>query len=79
MATWSHRTVTSTRQEWEVPATRPWGACLGDIQSAILAASNAYREAHGLPEDHQLWDDALRLHVTDEAILISFTTEEAAA
>jgi len=79
MAAWSHRTVTSTREEWEVPAAAPWGACLGDIQSALLAASNAYRAAHGLPEDHQLWDDVLRLHVTDDSIVISFTTERPTA
>lgn len=41
----------------------------------MLAASIAYREAHGLPEGQQLWDDALRFHVTDEAIVISFTVE----
>jgi hypothetical protein len=75
MATWTSRTITSKRREWEVPAAQPWGACLGDIQSATLAATIAYREAHGLPADHQLWDDALRFHVTDDAILISFTTE----
>ena len=75
MPPWSSRTVTVTRREWEVPAAQPWGACLGDISGAILAASIAYREAHGLPEEQQLWDDALRFHVTDDAILISFTVE----
>ena len=76
MATWSHRTVTSTRKEWTVPAEQPWGAVLGDIQGAILAAAHAYREAHGLPKEQQLWDDALRFHVTDDAIVISFTVEK---
>ncbi|NWF25278.1 hypothetical protein HW130_03195 [Streptomyces sp. PKU-EA00015] len=75
MATWTWRTVTSTRREWEVPAAEPWGAFLGDIRGALLAASIAYREAHGLPEDAPLTDDALRFKVTDDAILISFTTE----
>lgn len=75
MPSWTWRTVTVTRREWEVPAAQPWGACLGDVQSAILAASVAYREAHGLAEDTPLWDDALRFHVTDDAIRISFTVE----
>lgn len=75
MPSWTWRSVTVTRREWEVPAAQPWGACLGDIQSAILAASVAYRKAHGLPAEAQLSDDALRFHVTDEAIRVSFTTE----
>lgn len=79
MATWTWRTVTSNRREWEVPAAEPWGACLGDIQSAVLAASVAYREAHGLPVDAVLSDDAMRFKVTDDAIVISFTTEAPAA
>ena len=76
MATWTSRTITSTRREWEVPAEQPWGAVLGDIEGATLAAKIAYREVHGLPEGQPLWDDALRFHVTDDAILISFIVEE---
>ncbi|MGW1492616.1 hypothetical protein [Streptomyces sp. NPDC002402] len=77
MAAWTSYTVTSKRRVWEVPAAQPWGAVLGDVYSAIATASNTYREAHGLPKDQPLADDALRFHVTDDAILISFTTEEA--
>lgn len=75
MATWTRRTIRSAREEWAVP-TGPWGAALGDIRAAITAASVAYREAHGLPQDYALPDDALRFHVTDDAVLITFTTEE---
>lgn len=76
MATWTSRTITSTRREWEVPAAEPWGAFLGDVYSAIATASNAYRQMRGLPEDYVLSDDALRFKVTDDAIVISFTVEE---
>jgi hypothetical protein len=76
MATWSHRTVTSTREEWQVPAAQPWGACVGDVYSAIAVASTVYRKQRNLPQDYALPDDALRFHVTDDAIRISFTTEE---
>ncbi|MGW2113728.1 hypothetical protein [Streptomyces zhihengii] len=79
MATWTWRTVASTRHEWEVPAAEPWGACLGDIQSALLAAANSYRRVHGLADGEPLTDDALRLKVTDDAILISFTEEQPVA
>jgi hypothetical protein len=78
MATWTWRTVTSTRHEWIIPAAQPWGATLRDLRGAIAAASVAYREHHGLPIDAVLADDALRFHVTDDAVLISFTTEETA-
>lgn len=77
MTAWTSRTVTSTRHEWEVPAAQPWGACIGDINSASVVACRAYRQAHGIADDEPLTDDALRFHVTDDAILISFTTEEA--
>lgn len=76
MATWSHRTVTSTREEWTVPAAEPWGAFLGDVYSAIATASNAFRQQRGLPQDRALPDDALRFKVGDDAIVISFTVEE---
>lgn len=78
MATYTWRTITSTRREWVVPAAQPWGACLGDIEAAVAAASMAYREAHGLDEGVTLPDDALRFHVGDDEIVISFTTEEPA-
>lgn len=76
MATWSWRTIRTARSEWVVPAAEPWGACLGDIQSAITAAANAYRRVKGLPEGAALPDDALRFKVTDDEIVISFVTEE---
>ncbi|MCQ6250881.1 hypothetical protein [Streptomyces malaysiensis] len=76
MTTVTSRTVTSTRREWIVPAAPPWGAFLGDVRDAIAFASIAYRETHGLPKDAPLADDALRFHVGDEEIVISFTVEE---
>ncbi|MEU0783485.1 hypothetical protein ABZ341_18165 [Streptomyces sp. NPDC006173] len=79
MATYTTRTITTTRREWVVPAAEPWGACIGDINAACAVACRAYREAHGLPEGASLADDALRFKVTDDAIVISFTTEAEAA
>ncbi|WP_458089373.1 hypothetical protein [Streptomyces malaysiensis] len=76
MATYSTRTVVSTRREWIVPAAEPWGACIGDINAACAAACRAYREAHGIDEAVTLPDDALRFHVTDDEIVISFVAEE---
>lgn len=76
MATYTSRTVTVTRCEWEVPAAEPWGACIGDINAAAAAACRAYREAHGLDERAPLPDDALRFHPRDDVIVIEFSVEE---
>ncbi|MFE5895859.1 hypothetical protein ACFQ67_00260 [Streptomyces sp. NPDC056488] len=74
MATWSARTVTTTRYEWIVPAEEPWGAALADVESATAVAATRYREAHGLADMTPIPGDALRYHVTDDEIVISFTT-----
>lgn len=76
MATFEMRTVTSTRHEWIIPAAEPWGATGAEIGKAWAAAERAFREQHGYPEERVLPDDALRFRVTDDAIVISFTTEE---
>lgn len=81
MPTWTGRTTvtTVTRHEWTIPAPDHTGAHLGDIKSALDYAAARYREVHGLTNLVSLPDDALRFHVTDDAIVISFTTEQPAA
>lgn len=79
MPAWSARVITSTRHEWEVPAAQPWGAALDDIESALGVAARRYRELHGISDLVTLPGDALRFHVTDDAIVISFTHERPAA
>lgn len=76
MATFTTETITRTIHRWIVPAAEPWGACIGDINAACAVACRAYREAHGLTDGEPITDDALRFHVTDDAIVISFETEE---
>ncbi len=78
MAVFSSRTVRSTRREWIVPTPRPEGMAYIEVYKAVAAAEAAYREAHGLDEQAVLADDALRVHVGDDEIVISFTVEEAA-
>jgi hypothetical protein len=78
MATFTTRTVTSTRREWIVPAAEPWGAPAEEISKAWGAAESAYRDARGIPREQSIPGDALSFHVTDEAIVISYTIEEAA-
>ena len=76
MATYTSRTVVTTRREWIVPAAEPWGAAAAEIGKAWAVAELAYREHHGIPKDQPLHGDALRFFVRDEAIVISFETEE---
>jgi hypothetical protein len=77
MATFTSRTVSSTRREWIVPTTYPRGACLGDMQAAMAVATQDYRHYHLVEEHVPLPDDALMFTTTDEAIVISFTVESA--
>ncbi|KUJ65420.1 hypothetical protein [Streptosporangium amethystogenes] len=79
MATWTSRTVTSTRHEWEVPAAPPWGAALADVESATAVAAIHYRKIHGFTEDAPIPGNALQFHATDDAIVISFTAERPAS
>jgi hypothetical protein len=78
MATFTSRTVRSTRREWIIPAPQPWGAAYIEVYKAVAAAEAAYREAHRLDEEAVLADDALRFHVGDDEVIIGFTIEEAA-
>lgn len=75
MATYTSETVTRTIRRWIVPAAEPWGADAAEVGKAWTVAERAYREHHGIPKEQPLHDDALRFHVRDEAIVISFETE----
>ncbi|MFJ4624269.1 hypothetical protein [Streptomyces sp. NPDC088812] len=75
MAEFTSETVTRTIRRWVVPAADPWGAAAAEIGKAWAAAELAYREHHGIPKEQPLHDDALRFHVRDEEIVISFETE----
>lgn len=75
MADYSSETVTRTIRRWIVPAAEPWGAAAAEIGKAWAVAERAYREHHGLRDEEPLHDDALRFHVRDDEIVISFETE----
>lgn len=73
MATFEHAVITSTRFEWRVPAAEPWGATAEEISKARGAAEAAYRDVHNIPLGVALAGDAIRFHVTDDAVVITFT------
>ena len=78
MAEFTSETVTRTIRRWIVPATEPWGAAAQEISAAWAVAERAYREHHGMDPGQPLHDNALRFHVTDDEIVISFEYEEPA-
>lgn len=75
MADFTSETITRTVHRWIVLAAEPWGAAAAEIGKAWAVAERAYREHHGIPKEQPLHDDALRFHVRDEEIVISFETE----
>ncbi|MER5584076.1 hypothetical protein ABT090_20890 [Streptomyces asoensis] len=75
MTTYTSRTITTTRREWIIPAPQPWGACIGDINTAFVIACRTYRETHGLAANASIPDNGLRFHIRDDEIVIAFETE----
>lgn len=78
MADYTFETVTSTVRRWTVPAAEPWGAAAAEIGKAWAAAELDYRRHFGIEQEQPLHDDALRFHVRDDEIVISFEYEEPA-
>ncbi|WP_309049062.1 hypothetical protein [Streptomyces sp.] len=75
MAEFTCETVTRTIRRWRVPAAAPWGAPAAEIGKAWAVAEQAYRQHHGIPDGQGLHDDALRFHIADDEIVISFEYE----
>ena len=68
MADWTRAEVTRTEVQYEVPAREPWGGCHNQVLQAMEAARHEYFDCY------EQWpaDDAIRVHVTDDSILIVF-------
>jgi hypothetical protein len=76
MASYSSRKRTVVHHEWTVPA----GSTHTEFFRAYNAARQGYLQANKLPEDAELFDDALWIHVDEDTdgpqVVIAFTTEE---
>lgn len=68
MTDWTRTEKTRTEVQYEVPAREPWGACWSQVQQAIDAARMEYP---GKPAD-----DAIRVHVTGDSILVAFEKKQ---
>lgn len=75
MATYTWGETVVRRRFWTVPCEGPWGAAGAELYKAMHAASVAYRTDHGLDDDAPLFDDALRVTVTDDAVIIAYSME----
>lgn len=74
MTDWSRSERTVKTVEYTVPASEPWGACWNQVQQALDAACREYNERY--KRDREPSDDAIRAHVTDDAIVFQFTAPE---
>lgn len=72
MATYERREVTARRVEFHVPTREPWGACWSDVQQAVYVAMTEMRKEGLLPETAVPADDAIRIHGTDESIVVVY-------
>jgi len=76
MATYTWGETIERRRWWQVPCEGPWGAAGAELYKAMHAASCSFRTAHGLADDAALHDNALRITVTDDAVVIAYSLEE---
>lgn len=72
MATYERREVTTTRVEFDVPASSPWGACWVEVQKAIAAVIEEMRTAGTLGLAEVPSDDRIRVTPGDEKIIVSY-------
>lgn len=72
MTDWTRAERTRVTVEYEVPAKEPWGACWNQVQQALDVAREEY--FHDYKRGPA--DDAIRVHVTDNAILIVFEKKD---
>ena len=67
------REVVKRTAQYVVPAAAPSGACCNEMALAIHQATQELRQ-HGLcPPDREPADDQIRLHITDEEILVTIS------
>ncbi|MCI3277580.1 hypothetical protein [Streptomyces cylindrosporus] len=75
----TERAFTVTRREFVVPADPAYGANHAEISKAWTSATRSYREAHQLPADAPLPDNAIAFWPAAAEIVISYETEKPAS
>lgn len=73
MPTWSTGEKTETTVYWRIPAVPPWGACWNEVSTVIQMAVDEYqvmKDTNKTPSD-----DSIRVHVEDDAIVVSYVKD----
>lgn len=70
MATWTRSEHTTRTVRYTVPTDEPVGAAWNQVQNALTAATGEYKKLYG-----HLFDDVIRVHVSDDAVIIEFEME----
>lgn len=65
------REVTRRTVEYVVPAAELWGACWNEVSLAIHQATQELRGIGLCPADREPADDQIRVHPTDEAVIVA--------
>lgn len=84
MAEWFTRNKRVVTYEWVIPAAEPWGACWNQVQQALDAARQSWIDRHptqvriAAQDDRCVTvpDDAVRVRVSDEEIVVFYTVED---
>lgn len=79
MATYTHRTITTRREEWVIPMETPRGTPLGGLHGALDAAATAYNREHDRAPDAAMPDDALWISSDGTGLVVGFEVELDAA
>lgn len=72
MTDWTRAEITRTEVQYEIPACEPQGACLNQVRRVITAADREYFAVYGKVAA----DDAIRVHVTGDSILVAFEKKQ---
>lgn len=76
MAIYEKRTTTVTRHEWVLPAATERGVPIGEFTKAFVAARVAYQDAHNLPPQPEVPDDAFWVRSEDDRVVLYFDIEQ---
>ncbi|NEB75994.1 hypothetical protein G3I40_12290 [Streptomyces sp. SID14478] len=75
MPSFTTESVIRTEHRWIVPVG-PLGAAGDDVEDALTAARLAWRELTGTRRDAPVPGDVVRVHVRDDAVVLSFEAQD---
>lgn len=70
MATYGRREIHTTRVEFPVPASPPWGACWVEVYKAVSAAIQELVSLGLLEDGREPSDDAIKILPGDDEVVV---------